>query len=284
MSTTVQLRIAGRGPADAPLLGDLLDQIQDFFEILNGVAASMAGDDSDHFEWRVVGLSKNSPASITVEALPRPGFPEGANLAARARDQVTIGLKELRVSDVRPLHFTDNVLEAADRFARRITRSLAETTIETGATETLTLRSVDAVPVVDNIEAVRTFDPIHPYKELGSFEGYIENVGTDGWGRPYIIIKSRLNEILVKCFLSGDALAALEMEPVANVVWRQRRVTATGVLKFRSLGRLNQAEIKHLDFADPNEKLPQLKDVIDREFTGGLSSDEFLERIRNGEI
>jgi len=281
--TTVQLSIAGRGINDAPLLGDLLDQIQDYFEILNGVAASVAGDDVDRVDWRVVGLSKNSPATITVEAIARPGHATGPDIIRRANHLAIDGLKRLQSSDVRPLHFTDNVLEAADRFTRRITHGLSETAIGGDDVQTLTVRTPDAVNAVRHIASVRESDPIHPYKELGSFEGYIENVGTDGWGRPYIIIKARVTDTDVKCFLSGDALKALESEPVADVVWKKRQVTATGVLKFRSLGRLSQAEIVRLDFVDPQESLPQLQDVIDKNFTGGLSSEEFLERLRSGE-
>lgn len=281
--TTVQLSISGRGPDDAPLLGDLLDQIQDFFEILNGVATSIAGDDADHFEWRVVGLSKNSPASITVEAVSLPGFTDGETLAAQARDQTAAGLLQLKSEDARPLHFTDNVLEAADRFVRRIARNLSDTTIQDSKIGPVTFKPADAIPAISNIGLVLTSDPIHPYRELGSFEGHIENVGTDGWGRPYIMIKSRLTGADVKCFLQGEALQALEKEPVAEVVWRKRRVIATGVLKFRALGRLSQAEINRLDFADDAEKLPQLADIIDPQFTGGLPSEEFLERLRNGE-
>jgi hypothetical protein len=281
--TTVELSIAGRGVEDAPLLGDLLEHIEDFFEILSGVAASISGDDADHFEWRVIALSKNSPARIVVEAISRQGFPDGTFLAARARDQVTQGLRELQSNTVRPLHFTDNVLDAADRFMRRISRSLSEAGISGENAQSLVIRPQDAVPTINNIDAVKSVEPIHPYKEIGSFEGYIENVGTDGWGRPYIIVKSRLTDSDVKCFLYGDALKALEMEPVANVVWRKRRVNAIGVLRFRSIGRLTQAEIHRLDFSDSTDSLPQLKDVIDRNFTKGLASEEFLERRRNGE-
>lgn len=283
MATTVQLSIAGRGQDDAPLLDDLLDQVRDYFLIIDGVAASIAGDDGGQYDWRVVGLSKSSPATITVEAVPRPGFPNAVALAEEARRQAAFGLGKLRVESVRPLHFTDNVLEAADRFVRRVTKGLVETTVVADGTTELTLRALDATATINHITEVREDDPVHPYKELGSVEGLIQSVGADGWGHPFIIIRSRLTGTDVKCFLSGDALKALEQEPVANVVWKQRRVTALGVLRFRSLGRLSQADVTRLVFSEPTEPLPQASDVIDRNFTGGLSSVEYLERLRNGD-
>jgi hypothetical protein len=283
MATTVQLSIAGRGEDDAPLLEDLLDQVRDYFEMINGVAASMSDGDAERYDWRVVGLSKNSPATITVEAVARRGFPDGASLAARAREQTYYGLQRLQRESVRPLHFTDNVLEAADRFARRVTRGLAETSVSSGGAVGLVFRPTEAAATIDHIAVVRENDPVHPYKELGSVEGLIQSVGADAWGHPLIVVRSWLTNADVKCFLSGEALRALEREPVANVVWKQRRVTALGVLRYRSLGKVSQADITQLEFADTARGLPGPSDVIDRQFTGGLSSEEYLERVRNGD-
>ncbi|MCC2981269.1 hypothetical protein [Sphingomonas sp. IC4-52] len=285
MATTVEISIAGREDADAPLLGDLIEQIQDFFAMLNGVTETLTGDAIERFDWKVVGLSKNSPARITVEAIPLPGHSDGPQIAERAREITVGGLRQLIAKGERPLYFSDNVIEAADRFLRRMTRQLSATTVgssDAEATE-VTVGTVAAIEALRHVEIVREAEPVHPYRELGSFEGYIQNVGTDGWQRPFIIVKSRVTGADVKCYLSGEALRALEDEPVAQVVWRNRRVTAVGVLKYRSVGRLSQAEVTRLDFADPDESLPQLKDIIDLGFTDGLSSHEYLERVRNGE-
>ncbi len=283
MTATVLLSIAGRGKDDAPLLGDLLDQIRDYFEMVDAVAQSMTGDGAGQYDWRVVGLSKNSPATITAEPIPRSGFPNGAILASRASEQAAFGLARLQAESVRPLHFTDNVLEAADRFVRRITKGIAETTVTAPGVPGLTLRPTEASAAIEHIARVREDDPVHPYKELGSVDGLIQTVGVDGWGHPFIVVRSRLTGADVKCFLAGEALRALEGEPVANVVWKQRRVTALGVLRYRSLGRVSQADVTQLEFASPPQELPQPEDVIDRAFTGGLGSEEYLERVRNGD-
>lgn len=284
MTTKVELSIAGRGERDEPLLGDLIEQIQDFFEMVNGVAASVAGNDVERFEWRVVGLSKSSPARVVVEARALPGHKEGPSIAAEARDIATRGLAQLAISEGRPLHFTDNVIDAAERFARRMTRGLAATVVgDPDGGAVVAIRAPEALQVLAHIDHVREAEPVHPYRELGSFEGYIQNVGTDGWGKPYIIVKSRVSGSDIKCYLIEDARKALEDERVADVVWRERRVTAVGILKFRSVGKLSQAEISRLDFADPREHLPQFQDIVNPNFTSGLRSDEYLERLRNGE-
>lgn len=283
MTTKVELSIAGRGADDAPLLGDLLAQIQDFFEMVNVVAASITGDDVERFDWRVVGLSKNSPARVTVEAFPRHGYSDGEGIAAKARNEVVAGLIQLQTSNVRPLYFNDNVAELADRFIRRVATSLTETGIGDGENPVALITTAGAVAAIENLNTVREEDPVHPYRELGSIEGHIQNVGEDGYGRPYIIIKNRITGKDVRCILSGSALRALEEEPVAKVVWRKRRVTAIGVLRYRSVGKLSQADVERLDFADPLEALPQVRDIIDKQFTHGLNSEDYLEKVRNGE-
>lgn len=283
MTTTIQLSIAGRGEDDAPLLSDLLDQIRDYFVMVDGVAESMTGEPAEQYDWRVIGLSKNSPATITVEAVPRHGFPDGAVIAARAGQQTAYGLARLKTESVRPNYFTDNVLEAADRFARRMTGGLTETIVIAPGAPDLVIRPVEASAAIEHIAHVREDDPVHPYKELGSVEGLIQSVGADHWGHPLIVVRNRVSGADVKCFLKGEALRALEQEPVANVVWRQRRVTALGILRYRSLGKVSQADIERLDFVDPTESLPRPADVIDRDFTGGLSSEDYIERVRNGD-
>lgn len=281
--TKVELSISGRGASDAPLVTDLIEQIQDLLSMMEGVAASVAGDAVPRFDWRVVGLSKQSPAKVILEAEPRPGHADGDKIAAQARDFTTEGLRALIEGDVRPLHFTDNVIEAADRFVKRITRGLVETRVGDGAGHDVAIGQMDAVSSIKHISSVREEDPIHPYTELGSIEGRIENVGADGYGRPYIVVKHRISGKDVRCFLSGDALRDLEQEPVAKVVWRERKVVAVGVLSYRAVGKISRADVSRLEFIDPSEKLPQLADIIDYDFTSGLTSEEYLERLRNGE-
>lgn len=283
MTTRVEISIKGRGVSDAPRLEDLIEQVQDFFAMIRVVAHSLAGDDAEHFEWQVVGLSKSSPARLVAEAVPLPGFSDGPQLAAQARDITARGLQQLVREGERPAYFDDNVIDAADRFAQRLQRGLLATEVASESNTLLAIGTPEAVQARKNIAIVNGDEPIHAYREIGSLEGVIQNVGTDGWGKPYIMIRSRITNRDVRCYLSGEALKALESEPVANVVWRNRKVHAIGVLRYRSEGVCTRAEVSRLDFIDPSEPLPRLADIVDRDFTGGLSTENFLERLRSGE-
>ncbi len=280
--TIVQLKISGKGRDDAPLLEDLVGQIEDFFAMIDGIAAAIDPDHGRQYDWEVVGLSKQSPATITVVATARPDFPNGAQIANEARRYATAGLWQLRRSNQRPRYFDDNILDAAERFTQRVGRRVRQTEIVGDAHQTLKIRPETAVKTQRHIIEARETLSSTQYKELGSLEGQIERIGTDGWGRPYIVIKNRVTLKEVKCFLKGEALRALEEEPVAEVLWRNRRVSAFGELAFRNLGILSQAYIDRLEFAISEAGLPDLKELIDRDYTNGLSSADYIERVRSG--
>lgn len=280
--TTVMLSIAGKGEDDAPLLDDLLDQIKDFFAIVEGVGATIAAGDDAPFSWRVIGLSKNSPATITAEAVAKSGHSNGDLIASMAYIQSIEGLTALQHVSEKPRGFSDSSLEAAERFAKRAAFSLADTVISGDNSPPISVKSQIAASIASHIQQITIPERLHPFRELGSFEGYIDSIGVDGFGRPYIVVKNRISNSDVKCFLSGSALEMLQQEPVAKVVWRKRRIIAAGLLKYRDLTRLTQAEIDKIDFVGDGP-WPSYKSVQDRNYTNGLDSTTFIERLRDGQ-
>jgi len=50
MSKTIKLSIKARGESDAPRVDDFLDQVRDYFEILDGVEQAIAEDGANAIE------------------------------------------------------------------------------------------------------------------------------------------------------------------------------------------------------------------------------------------
>jgi len=280
--TTVKLSISGNGDGtDAPLVGELLDQIRDYFAMLDGVTASITGDDKPRFVWRVIDASRNSPLAFTAEAFPTDVRKGTMIIAEQAKLQVAEGIKQLQSAAVRPQFFSDNVLDAAERFIRRNTKSLSSTKLEHGAGQPdVVVTLTAATAMIGNLERIRESPAVRTYQELGSIEGMIQNVGTDHWGRHLLIIKDRLHGQDIRCVVEGDAHTMLEQQRVANVAWGKRRVIVTGKIAYRSLGRVSQAYIDRVEFLDQGDEPVQFADIIDRDFTAGLSSEEYLRKAR----
>lgn len=56
----------------------------------------------------------------------------------------------------------------------------------------------------------------------------------------------------------------------------------SGTIHFKALGRISRMDAQTIRFLRSSNELPDVDDIQDENFTGGLSSEEYLERIRNG--
>lgn len=282
MSRTIKLSVRARGEVDSPTVEDLLDQVRDYFEILKGVEQAVAEDGTNAIEWRVINATTNSPIAFEVKAFARDfavNIDHRAEVVAR---QTAIGLAQLERTSDRPSYFTDDVLVRAERLFARVTNGLDKTVVDYGPD----LPGMDVTPAIArqataNIKATLKPDS-KPYEEIGSLEGYIDSIERDGWGKPIARIRLRLNGETIKCFVSGQALAALEDHQIRDV-YRGRRVLAHGKLKYRGLGSLRDAEVFEIRFLRERGDLPDIEDIQDENFTGGLRTEDYLKRLRNGE-
>lgn len=283
MIKPVKISVRARGEVDSPTVDDLLDQVRDFFEILKGVEQALAGDGSNAIEWRVVNATTNSPISFEVAPFAHDF---GTNIDHRAEivaRQTALGLFQLETTNERPTYFTDGVLARAEKMFQRVTNGLDKTVVDYGLPN---LQALDITPDIAH-RAARHIRAIlkpenKPYEEIGSLEGYIDSIERDGWGKPIVRVRLRLNGETIKCVVSGQALAALEDHQIRDV-YRGRRIQAFGKLKYRGPGALRDAEVYEIRFLRDRSELPDVEDIQDENFTGGLRTEDYLTRLRNGD-
>lgn len=120
-----------------------------------------------------------------------------------------------------------------------------------------------------------------PYAELGSIEGIARGVDVDGHGRRLLNVRHRLTGDVIKCILHGQALEVIGRHTVGDV-FQGLRVHVHGTIRYRSLGHISQVEATEILFARPRADLPSIDDILDETFTGGLKSEDYLERLRDG--
>jgi hypothetical protein len=284
MSSPIRLTIRGRdAETDAPTVEDLLAQIGDWFAILRSVEQAIAEDGGSEIEWRVTGASKGSPLAFEFTPFPRQ---YGMNIETRTREvkeQISAGLQMLRAKAERPSYFTDPVLERAERLYHRVTNGLDLTSIDLG----------DGLPVVDITPTDAAVTAAHalavrkpkdkPYREIGSVEGALQRVERDGYGRPILWVKLRLAGDTVKCIAGGGAQSEVERHEIAEV-WKGRRIRVFGTIHYRAVGHIAQIDCDLVQFLRPTGELPRARDLRDEGFTGGLRSEDYLDRLRNGDL
>lgn len=282
MRRVIKLRISGHGPdTDAPSVEDVLDQVRDYLEVLRGVEQAVAGGGASAIVWRIVNASRSSPLAFELEAFP---VQYAVNIDRRVDatvGEVARGLVSLQTAAERPSNFTNKVLSRAQGLFERVTNGLSLSEADFGEG----LPQITLTPGVAKIAASNTQRVLkpsgRPYKELGSVEGYFQGVETDGLGRRIVFVRDRVSGEVVKCIVTEAAMPAVETHEIGEV-WRNRRLQVFGRLHFKAIGNLSHMDANRVRFFRARSELPQAEDIVDPDFTGGLKSEDYLERLRDG--
>lgn len=283
MTRKIKLSIRARGETDSPTVEDLLNQLRDYFDILESVEEAVAPDSRRAIQWRIVAATTNTPISFEAAAFPIDFAVNIDNRAEIVTRQTALGLHLLKTKGERPPYFNDKALVRAEQLFERVTNGLSETNIDYGPDlPKLELTPRTAREAMANTRHALT-PPDKPYDELGSIEGFAKSIERDGFGRYVLWVKHRLTGETIKCIASGEAISELESHQIRDI-WRGRRVQVYGKLHFKGLGVLNQVETTKVRFLRDRSELPDYETIQDEKFTGGLRTEEYLARLRDGRL
>jgi len=283
MARTIKLSIKARDESDSPTVDDLLDQVRDYFEILKGVEEAIAEDGSQAIEWRIVSATTNSAIALEAAAFAKDFAVDISQRAEIVARSASYGLRQLQTAGGRPSYFTNRVLLRAEKLFERVTNGLQQTTVDYGPDlPHLDLLPANAKAGAANARSILT-PRNKPYKEQGSVEGFAQRIELDGRGRPLLWLRLRLTGESVKCFVSGAALTELETHQIRDI-WRNRRVQVYGLLHYKSIGILSEIEATNVRFLRERKVLPDIDVIQDENYTGGLRSEDYLTRVRDGSV
>ncbi len=285
MRKSVKLIISsGSIETDAPTVDDLIDQLRDYFDVLKSVEGALSESGGSVIDWRVVGATRNSPLAFEVEAYPRD---YAVNIDRRAEltvQHTAWGLNSLQTSPDRPPYFTEKALEKAERFFERVMNGLNLTTVDHGDKLPAIVVTRDAARVAArNTGAILKPTSPRPYKEVGSLEGTFQRVESDGWGHPLLFIRHRLTGDSIKCAVFGEAREKVEQHLIAEI-WQGRRIEVFGTIHYKNLGVVKHVDALDVKFLRSKDQLPQMDDIEDENFTGGLRSEDYLEKLHDGKL
>ena len=266
---------------DAPTVKDLLTQILDHLEILCEVETAIFGKGQEQLEWRVTNLTKNSPLSVEITPSPKV---YGTNIDNRANEVVNAtsqGFQELKRGGKRPKYFTDSILKKIEGVNKRVTNGLSDTEVDFSKYKNTTNFSINpnlARAIIKRIETLKTPTPA-PYREMGSVEGYVKNIGHDG-KRAFIILNARIDGRDIKCTSSDAGLDKIERLLVGEVI-KGLRLRVFGILHYKVLGVIDRVDVDRVEQFTPRDQLPTIEDLIDHDFTNGVDSVEYIRRMRD---
>jgi hypothetical protein len=278
----IKIKISGSGPeTDAPSLDDLLLQVRDVLDVLQGVEEAIAGEGEGAITWRVTNASRSSPLQMELTPYAREFAVNVDHRAMLVVSATAAGLQAIESTSARPPFFSEQVLHKIERLASRTLNGLALTEIEfPGDLPTARVTSVTAKRISENVRGT-LYPAERSYEEIGSVEGYYAGVERDGYGRRVLYLKHRITGDRIKCIVSERALRDISDHSVA-MVFDRRRLLVSGRLHFKALGQLREVAATKVVLLRQKSDLPSLSDIQDVNFTGGLTSEEYLERLRDG--
>lgn len=280
MVQPIKFRIRGSREGDAPTASDFVEQLRDLIGIIEGVERAL-GDGREAIEWRITQATTNSP--IAIEATP---FSKqiGVNIDARVlavKTAAAAGLHSLQTDVERPAYFDHTIVTRAKRIADRVTNGLAETVIEWGdSAANFRLTPTTAVFMANNAAALLK-PKIRPYTERGTLEGFHDGLHPNAQGKHELFIRSRRTGQRIKCILTPEAAEDIRHREIEEVL-AGRRLQVRGILHYKGPHDLDYVKAESVRVMPGREALPTLDEIIDPEFTGGLSTEDYLEAVRNG--
>ena len=284
MARSVTFKISGRGAEDdAPSAEDFLRQFSDLVDILEGVEQAVAGGTKGDIEWRITSASRNSPLEIVVTPYSKEFGVSIDDRVGVVTTAIASGLQAIDSGATQPPYFSEPVLGKLERMARRTLDGLAATNIDFGPDlPALQMSRASALRISQNLKSILSPNE-KPYEEIGSIEGFFSGVERDGYGRPVLYLKHRLSGDKIKCLVSESAISEVGEERIATV-YDRRRILVTGRIKYKSLGNIREVVADHVQVIQKKEGLPSIEDIQDPNLTGGMLSEEYLERLRDGRL
>lgn len=286
MPKPIRIKIEGMtvGGVDAPTVEDLLFQIQDFVSILHGVEDAIAGGESAEIVWRVTDTSKNSPITIEISPFAKNHAMNVDNRAQQVVAATADGFVSISRSAERPMFFSDRLVGKMENVFSRVSNGLSRTAIDLSAyqrgREVILDREV-ARAAQANFDIWKKPEAV-VYRELGSVEGFISKVELDGYRRPIVWLRTRIDGRVVKCVSKFDALKRIGHYELTELI-QGFRIQVFGTIHYKDLEKIGHVEVDDVHVFGPDAELPDIDMIVAPNFTGGVEASAYLKRIREDE-
>ena len=272
---TVTVRASG-AHIDVLTVQDAMRQILDIFELLEAGTA---------VQWSLVHASTNSPFHLQAEAV---SFEPAVDVSVIARAQkvaVANGLREIAAGRYPENWANDSRrLNAAKRLFNRNTNGIGATVIDFESGEPITVTPVVAAAAI-RVLGKQPEDSLYVMpsgkQEIGSIEGTLYEVATH-WNHPAIRVVDARTKAHVWCRLSTELQQKFADKATFADIWEHKRVVIRGRLRYDDEGTL--AYVLANDVEKIDQRSVTVDAIKDKEFSGGLSVVEYLDKFRDGAL
>lgn len=259
---------------------DALHQALDFFSLVKN-------NDCTHIIWNLKDISRKSPLVIEGEPVDKRTMKPDYSVVEHDVHIVERAFKDIIAGDVWEHSFPSDKRKTITGMLHRNMNGIGKTRYDFGngvtgiEIEQATAKRYLAMLEVSTASLQPDLFNSSARREFGSIEGNILLLGSH-YNNPAIQIEERTSLREVWCQVDQTILDSINITVDAISVWKNRRVIVRGILRFDSLGKLQYLSRGQVSFVDP--KTVHVEDIHDPDFTGGLSVQEYLEKLREGDL
>ena len=268
-----KLRLEVNGDPDSVSFPTFSFATSRFLQILNELARAVTTKGEGSVTWYVSDLSSNG--SLCVELFsklkpPRQARHKIRDFAPEIANSFVVGFENIELHGASPPYLSQSGIEKL--------QSLLGLLHDNGA-QGFTATAIDSNKSIRVSEkASETLNELLPTKhqELGSVEGRLETL-TIHRSKQFIIYHS-ITKKGVTCHIDDDDVFAIAQSNLGS------RVVVLGNVSFNARTEPVSIKVDGLRILTEDASLPRAVDLTgsDPDFTGDLSTDEYLRNIRSG--
>lgn len=263
---------------DVLTVKDAMRQVLDIFDLLES-------DKDPAVVWKLSRATTNSPFQLQGEAV---SLEPSVDISVVARAQKTVaanGLREIsRGQFPDAWQNDDRRLSIAKRILKRNLNGVGSTVIDFDHGEPVSVTPTIAAVAIRAIEK-RPEDDLYVFpsgkQEIGSIEGTLQELGTH-WNHPAVRVLDARTKEQVWCRLGKDLQMQFGDKATFKDIWEHVRVVVRGRIRYDEDGALSYVLASDIDKIEAREV--SVAKLADRDFTGGLSVVEYLDRFREGTL
>lgn len=257
-------------------------QVLDFFDLLTPEETDGGG-----LVWNLTLASTNSPLTVVGEAVSTNPQVDVTVVARLQRQAVAEQLRSFTAGQRPARTVSKRRRETYRRIFNRNTNGIGRTDaiLDAPSAPILITPTIAVAGISALAEEEREFDALvlddRGREEVGSIEGQLLEVGTD-YNQPAILVRERKTGADIWCRVDAALKHKISEESRFEDVWDRKRVIVRGRIYFNSMGSIVRVRATSVATVAPRQMT--IHDIKDNNFTGGLSVNEYLDRLREGDL
>ncbi len=259
------LRLQVLGEPRTITVGAFVSALEDWLKVLSDLDSAISGEPRGSLDWFVAELSTGSLA-VEVESRSRL---EDKNYGPDVAESFVTGIQQVEREGTSPPYLSEDGMRSMRHLVRLIGREGTSGFVVTHLTRTVEV-SARASANIDQLIRVQQ-------RSIGSVEGRLETISIHG-KRPRFIVYHGPTRKAVTCRFDADRWLDTVKDGLG------RRVNVKGAVHYNAKGEPLRVDLEDMRLLRKKEELPSTAEISgsDRDFTGGMSTDEFIRSMRGG--